>query len=70
MKITAIIPETLIEEVKKYSGGQTITDSLKIALTEWVDLKHVEDLNAAVAEKPLEFAPGITAGRLRRLNRK
>ena len=70
MKVTAIIPEDLIAEVKKYSKGKNITDSLKIALSEWIDIKHISDLNASIAKKPLEFADGITAGKIRSMNRK
>ena len=70
MKITAIIPENLIEEVKKYSKGKNITDSLKIALSEWLEIKHITNLNEFIAKNPLEFADGISAKKIRALNRK
>lgn len=37
MKITALVPESLIEEVKKYSGGKNVTESLIIALTDYTN---------------------------------
>ena len=70
MKVTAIIPESLIEEVKKYSKGKNLTDSLKIALSEWLEIKHITYLNKSLAKKPLEFAEGISAKKLREINRK
>ena len=70
MKVTAIIPEDLIAEVKKYSKGKNITDSLKIALSEWIDIKHISDLNDSIAKKPLEFANGFSAKKIRSINRK
>ncbi|MCR1795844.1 DUF2191 domain-containing protein, partial [Leptospira sp. id769339] len=36
MKVTAILPDDLIAEVQKYSGGKNITDSLQKALSEWL----------------------------------
>ena len=70
MKVTAIIPETLIDEVKKYSKGKNITESLKIALKEWLDIKHISNLNDSIEKKPLEFADGISAKKIRNVNRK
>lgn len=35
MKVTALIPDELIEKVKAKSGGKNITESLIIALNEW-----------------------------------
>ena len=55
MKVTAIIPDALVEEVKTYSQGKNITDSVIIALKEWLSLKHLSELNAQVASEPLEF---------------
>ena len=70
MKVTAIIPKDLIEEVKKYSKGKNITDSLKIALREWLEIKRITELNESIAKKPLKFADGISAEKIRSINRK
>ncbi len=55
MKVTAIIKDNLISEVRKYARGKNLTDSLTITLKEWVDLKHIKELNGTVNDRPLEF---------------
>jgi len=32
MKVTALIPDEIVDEVKNYSGGKNITDAITIAL--------------------------------------
>jgi hypothetical protein len=70
MKVTAIIPDQLVEDVKKASGGKNITDSLIVALREWIEMKRIKELNAKVAKRPLSFHEGHSAGSVRGLNRK
>ncbi len=36
MKVTALIPDELIEDVKRLSGGKNITESLIIAIKHYV----------------------------------
>ena len=67
MKVTAIIPDNLITKVKKYSHGKNITDSLKIALQEWVDIQILKELNNEVVNNPLQFTN--TAEYIRNTNR-
>lgn len=67
MKVTALLPDKLIEEVRILSGGKTITESLKVALNEWVKIQNLKVLNEEVREKPLEFVR--SADELRELNR-
>ncbi|MBC8345234.1 MAG: DUF2191 domain-containing protein [Candidatus Marinimicrobia bacterium] len=69
MKVTALIPEALIDEVKTLTHGKNITDSLIKALTEWVDIKKIHDLNLQVSEKPLEFKSDFDAQSSREINR-
>ncbi len=40
MKVTALIPDDIIKEVKDLSGGKNITESLIIALNECISLKR------------------------------
>ncbi|GAG78241.1 unnamed protein product [marine sediment metagenome] len=40
MKVTAIISDNLISEVKKYAKGKNLTESLTIALKEWLAKKN------------------------------
>ena len=70
MKVTAILPDKLISEVRQRSRGKNITESLLIALTEWVQLQRVHRLNLEVREKPLEFKSGYSAGTTRSVNRR
>ena len=70
MKITALIPESLIAEVKKYTDGKNTTECLVKALTEFVQYKKIIDLNKAVSEKPLEFSDDLTAAKIRNRSRR
>ena len=69
MKVTALLPDQLIEDVKAHAKGQTLTESLTLALEEWLRLKKIAQLNAQVQKQPLEFAKGFSATRTRTLNR-
>ena len=45
MKVTAILPDDLINKVKHYSKGKNITESLIIALMDWMALQKIKELN-------------------------
>ena len=68
MKVTAIINDDLINEVMERTKAKNITESLRTALTEWLKIQRVKELNLEVAEKPLEFKYG--ADKIRETNRK
>ncbi len=70
MKVTALIPDTIIDEVKKYSKGKNITDSLMIALEDWIALQKLKNLNSLVQETPLKFQNNFSAEKIRKLNQK
>ncbi len=70
MKVTAIIKDNLISEVRKLAKGKNLTESLTIALKEWVALKHIKELNSIVNEHPFEFRSDLSASGIRDLNRK
>jgi len=70
MKVTALISDELISELKKYAKGKNLTDSLTTAIKEWVDLKRIRELNEHVKEKPLEFNSDFSAEEIREINRK
>lgn len=70
MKVTANIPDQLILEVKQYSHGKNITESLLIALKEWVNLQHITQLNKEISNKPLQFLDDFNAIEVRKTNRK
>jgi hypothetical protein len=71
MKITAIIPDEIIADVQKYTGGKNITDSLIKALSDWLYTRRIKDLDQMLVEEPLEFKDAYSASRVRNLsNRK
>ncbi len=44
MKVTTLIPDDLIVEVKHYAGGKNLTESLISALKEWVSQRKIKEL--------------------------
>lgn len=69
MKVTALIPDDLIHDLRRYAQGKTLTESLTIALGEWLALKKIKELNAQVHDTPLEFSRDFTAEHVRSINR-
>jgi hypothetical protein len=69
MKVTALIPDDLIQDVRKQSGGKNITESLIIALRDYVARQRLRKAVQRVAEKPLKFKDDFTAEKVRALNR-
>ena len=70
MKVTALIPDPLVNDVKKYTQGKNITQALITALEEWVALQKVYALNKRIAKKPLQFQPSDPMKKIREVNRK
>ncbi len=70
MKVTALIPDDLISEIKILSKGKNITESLIIVMQEWIASKHLKSLNQELRKSPLKFESGYSAARVRRVNRK
>ena len=48
MKVTALIPDSIVKEVQKYAGGKTLTESLILALKEWLSFKKIKKLNQKI----------------------
>jgi len=69
MKVTALIPDDLVNEIKQYAQGINLTECLIIALEEWLALKKIKELNDKVEDEPLEFSDGFTADKVRSVNR-
>ena len=69
MKVTAIIPDDIIQDVKKYTGGKNITDSLIKALNDWLYRQRINHLNNDLKQNPVQFRDDFTAEELRN-NRK
>lgn len=70
MKVTAIIPEELLKEVRQHSQGKNLTECLLIALKEWVALKKIKKLNEKINKSPLEFIDHDNLKKVRSINRK
>lgn len=69
MKVTALIPDTLIEEVKEFAHGKNLTESLIKALTEWTNMQKIKLLNKTIYNTPLKFHKNFSAEHIRHLNR-
>jgi hypothetical protein len=69
MKVTALLPEDLIREVRKTSGGRNITESIRIALEDYVSRQRLKKAMQKVKEKPLQFLDDFTAEKVRSKNR-
>jgi hypothetical protein len=68
MKVTAIIPDEIITDVREYTEGKNITESLIKALTDWLYIKRVQKLNSEIRKEPLRFADGFRAESIRNLS--
>lgn len=69
MKVTALIPDKLIEEVKEYTNGKNITESLIKALSEWLKMQKIKKLNSRVSKNPLKFRKDFSHRKIRTINR-
>ncbi len=67
MKVTAIIDDEMIKDAMRYSQKTTITDTLKIALKEYIRLQKLKELSKIVQKEALKF--DTTADEIRNLNR-
>ncbi len=67
MKVTAIIDDDLVKDAMKYAKASSITETLKLALNEYVRLRRLKELSKIVKNQPLEF--NLTADEIRNLNR-
>ena len=70
MKVTALIPDELLNDVKTLSKGKNITEAMIIAMREWVSSKRLRQLNEKVRQTPLEFSDGFSAKKARTVNRR
>ncbi len=70
MKVTAIIPDQIIIDVRKYTEGKNITDSLIKALNDWLYTKRIENLNDELSKGEVKFREGFSAHQIRKLNKR
>lgn len=55
MKITAIVPDEMIREAMRYAEADTVTETLKTALTAFIANQKLKELGSYVVEEPLQF---------------
>lgn len=55
MKVTALISDELIEEAMNFSKAKNVTETLRIALEEYVAQKKLKAASSLIAAEPLEF---------------
>jgi hypothetical protein len=53
MKVTAIIADDLISDIKAYTQSSTVTEAITIALKDWIDIYNIKELNKKIAQKPV-----------------
>ena len=70
MKVTALIPDEIVNEVKELTHGKNITESLILALSEWIKMQKLKQLKEKIKSNPLSFQKGFSADSVRSINRK
>ena len=68
MKVTAIIPDDVIQDVKEFAGGKNTTESLLTALQDWLYQKRLEKLTNQLSKEPLNFQDGYSPETIRDLS--
>ncbi|MGW8314069.1 MAG: hypothetical protein ACWGNV_00605 [Bacteroidales bacterium] len=61
MKVTAIIPDEIVHDVRKYTGGKNITDSLIKALNDWLYNRRISHLSNELHQHPVQFRDDFSA---------
>lgn len=69
MKVTALIPDELVKEVRQFSSGKNLSESLIIALKEWSSIQKLKALKKKIKKKPIQFSENFSADSVRSLNR-
>jgi hypothetical protein len=69
MKVTALIPDGLIDEVRKLTGATTITESIIIALEDFAARQRLFKTIQKIRRQPLTFRENYSASQIRKLNR-
>ena len=66
MKVTAILADDLVKNVKAYTQSSTITEAITIALKDWVDIYNIKELNKQIKQTPILINNGQ---KIREINR-
>ena len=60
MKVTALVDDDLIAEVKRIAKAKNITEGLVTALKYYVDRHRIDEVIAEVEREPFQFREGFT----------
>ena len=66
MKVTAIIDDDLVNNVKLYTQSSTVTEAITIALKDWLDMYNIKELNKKISNNPIFIDNGQ---KIREINR-
>ena len=66
MKVTAIIDDDLVNNVRACTKSSTITEAITIALKDWLDIYHIKELNQKISQNPIFIESGP---KIREVNR-
>jgi hypothetical protein len=58
MKVTAIIEDELVNNVKAYTRSSTVTGAITIALKDWLDIYNIKELNNMITQNPISIKDG------------
>jgi len=66
MKVTAIIDDDLVNNVKVFTQSSTVTEAITIALKDWLDIYKIKELNKNLSNNPIFIENGQ---KIREMNR-
>jgi len=66
MKVTAIIADDLVNNVKAYTRSSTVNEAITIALRDWLDIHNIKELNKQISQNPIYINNGQ---QIREINR-
>jgi hypothetical protein len=66
MKVTAMIVDDFVNNVKAYTRSSTVTEAITIALKDWVDIYNIKELNMKISQNPIHIDNGQ---QIREMNR-
>ena len=58
MKVTAIIDDDLVNNVRLYTRSSTVTEAITIALKDWLDNYNIKELNKKISQNPIYIDNG------------
>ena len=64
-----MLDDQMIQELLALSGGKNITDSLRIAIKDWIRKEKLRRLADSISKHPLDFNESFTAEEIRNSNR-